>query len=379
MSTDKFMVAEAQLAINENRWKKSKQTKALGSPIKLTGIALDIKISDGQAWIAENTTVVKQIDLETGKTVKSYRGHIAPVTCLEFYSPKPGTLILLTGSWDKTIKLWDTKTPRVVSSTDAHSDFVKILFVEPELRLLISGSSDKVVRFWGLAFGTERHPLTNAGSITAHTRPVEAVHAHHTSDSSAILITGDTMGAIKVWNIVKDDGVPPRWKCTLLNELSHHRTRINELCFGAGCLWTASADETVQMLPHPETFNIAIQTPSVTIKHPTAVRALLPLSLSPLAEPYVLTAAGDVIRAYDVSTPTEPELLGEVDAHWHDVLALRFWPRKYVGDDGITRLEPWIVSTSLDGTLRKWKLAGIVITPAAQSCCAEAADPSPDV
>lgn len=36
----------------------------------------------------------------------------------------------------------------MISSTDAHTDFVKSLLVLPSLKLLISGGSDKVVRFW---------------------------------------------------------------------------------------------------------------------------------------------------------------------------------------------------------------------------------------
>lgn len=90
-----------------------------------------------------------------------------------------------------------------------------------------------------------------------------------------------------------------------------------------------------------------------------AIRSVLPLSLTDLAEPYIITGAGDIIRIYDVSTLEEPDLIGQVDAHWHDVTALRLWVRKTIGDDGKTRVEPWIISTSLDGTIRKWKLLGM--------------------
>ena len=36
----------------------------LGSPIQLTGVALDLHVQDGYAWIAENAAVVRKIDLE---------------------------------------------------------------------------------------------------------------------------------------------------------------------------------------------------------------------------------------------------------------------------------------------------------------------------
>lgn len=119
----------------------------------------------------------------------------------------------------------------------------------------------------------------------------------------------------------------------------------------------ASSDETVQMVCHPSLPPPSSSRSIPPITHSAAVKAVLPLSVTPLSEPYLLTGAGDVIRAYDVSTPEEPQLLGEIDAHWHDVTALRLWMRR-TAIEGKERVEPWIVSASLDGTIRKWRLSG---------------------
>jgi WD40 repeat protein len=95
-----------------------------------------------------------------------------------------------------------------------------------------------------------------------------------------------------------------------------------------------------------------------TIEHPTAVKSLLPLPLTELAESYIITGSGDKIRAYDISNVEEPELLGEIEAHAHDVTSLNYWIRAAVADAGKRGCKIWIVSGSLDGTLRKWKLSG---------------------
>ena len=97
------------------------------------------------------------------------------------------------------------------------------------------------------------------------------------------------------------------------------------------------------------------------IKHPVAVRAILPLSLTDLSEPYLISAAGDVLRTFDVSSLQEPELLSEINGHWHDITSIRLWMRKSEGDDGRRRIEPWILTTGLDKTIRRWKLAGRVV------------------
>ena len=122
-----------------------------------------------------------------------------------------------------------------------------------------------------------------------------------------------------------------------------------------GQLWTASTDETVQVVP--EISNPTTDKLPKPFTYPVGARAVLSLSLTGLSEPYLVTGAGDVIRTYDISNLEEPDLLGEVDAHWHDVTSIRLWLRKVTSPGGF-RIEPWVVTASLDGTLRRWKLSG---------------------
>ncbi|KAF5330374.1 hypothetical protein D9619_005875 [Psilocybe cf. subviscida] len=366
MSTsENFVVSEAHLAIEQARKEKAERIKTLGDPLELQGKALAIEVHDGVAWIAENTHVVRKVDLETKKTLQLYKGHTGPVTSIAFCDRKPGSgdrQILISGSWDNSIKLWDTQTKELISSTpNAHADFVKSFHVFPTLRLLVSGSSDKIVRFWDLSNPESPEPLKSAGSISAHTRPVECLDGEATSETTAVLYTGDTMGIVKRWDLKLDNG---RWSATLKDTIDHHRTRINELYYGGGYLWTASSDDTVQALPQGEkTTDDETGKPLKALKplaHSTAVRSILPLSLTVLGEPILITASGDFLRTYDVSEPDDPQLLSEVDAHWHDITAIKLWVRKSVGDDGKTRAEPWIVTTSLDKTIRRWTLADLL-------------------
>lgn len=360
--------SEAEHKLDLARKQKAELYKDVGEPISLPGVPIDIKIRGNYAWVAGSWHTAHKINLQTGKTVQVYKGHSGPVTSLVFYDKIPSSgdeNLLITGSWDKTIKIWDTDTKTVISSTLAHSDFVKTLFVVPSLQLLVSGSSDKSVRFWDLSSAYSPEGLTPMGSISAHTRPVESLAAYldtSTSPPHLVLFTADTMGVIKVWDVVKDctDG-PPIWRSTLRDDLRGHRTRINEIVYGDGHLWSVSADETIQLLVYPPPTHVGLKKTLIT--HTTEFRAVLPIYLYPELDsdafPYLLAGSGDCIRVYDISSLDEAELMREIEGHWRDVTHLRTW----IQGSGGARRDVWVVSGSLDGTLRKWKLSELVAPP----------------
>lgn len=101
---------------------------------------------------------------------------------------------------------------------------------------------------------------------------------------------------------------------------------------------------------------------SYTITHPTAVEAILPISLTSVSLPYLITASGDALRiyAFDPVNPDSPELVQEIDGHWDDITAIDLW-FKVVKKDKLQLREAWILSASLDSTLRRWRLSGIIL------------------
>ncbi|KAH9001487.1 WD40 repeat-like protein [Lactarius akahatsu] len=367
-TNENLLRSEAELKLDLARKKKAEKYKDVGDPIALPGIPIDIKIRGNYAWIAGSDHTARKIDLQTGKTTQAYKGHSGPVTSLVFCDKRPGSGegdLLITGSWDKTIKIWDTDTKAVISSTVAHSDFVKTLLVVPSLGLLVSSSSDKSVRFWDISSPDSSDGLPPVGSISAHTRPVESLAAYLDVTGTSphlVLFTADTMGVINVWDVVRDTTEDrPIWRSTLRDELKYHRTRINEIVYGDGHLWSASSDETIRLHLDPVPTD-AKRKPSPPITHTKAFRAVLPVylhsKLDSDAFPYLIAGSGDSIRVYDVFSLDEVELIKEVEGHWHDVTHLRIWLQE--STDG-TRKDLWIISGSLDSTLRKWKLSGLVV------------------
>ena len=182
------------------------------------------------------------------------------------------------------------------------------------------------------------------------------------------------MGVLKVCLLERDtaaqpaDSLPPRWRITLREDLIHHRTRINQLVLHNGYIWTgahppmngygfrpsdcfaASADETVKIHSYSEGQNGGKKRSIKPIQHPTGVKALLPLYVPSLDETHLFTASGDIVRSWDTSDLDDKvEQRNEVDGHWHDVTLLKAW---------FASPDPYILSASLDGTIRRWKVKG---------------------
>lgn len=51
------------------------------------------------------------------------------------------------GSWDKTVKIWDAKSLKCISTPIGHDDLVYCI-VKVNDHLLASGSRDKTIKLW---------------------------------------------------------------------------------------------------------------------------------------------------------------------------------------------------------------------------------------
>lgn len=76
-----------------------------------------------------------------------------------------------------------------------------------------------------------------------------AVDVH--SPSEATLITGDSMSIIKVWSLERSYGDSPSCRATEKQEISIHRTGINDLWFANGELWTGKFSNRFILRPRP--------------------------------------------------------------------------------------------------------------------------------
>ena len=92
---------------------------------------------------ALSTSSAGQTIWTTGDT-----GHASSVNSEAF---SPANTQLASGSWDRSIRLWDVSTGQEVRRVEGHSDWVFLVVFSPDGTRLVSGSDDGTIRLWNVA------------------------------------------------------------------------------------------------------------------------------------------------------------------------------------------------------------------------------------
>ncbi|RMZ90383.1 hypothetical protein DV736_g2368, partial [Chaetothyriales sp. CBS 134916] len=77
--------------------------------------------------------------------IQTLAGHSNSVTAVAF---SPDSKQIASGSYDKTIKLWDTTTGNLQKTLAGHSDWVRAVAFSPDGKQIVSGSDDKTIKLW---------------------------------------------------------------------------------------------------------------------------------------------------------------------------------------------------------------------------------------
>ncbi|MCT7994495.1 serine/threonine-protein kinase [Laspinema olomoucense] len=139
--------------------------------------------------------------------------------------------ILVTGSWDKTIKVWNVATGQLLRTLMGHQEAVWSVAVTADGKTLASGSSDQQIKIWNLPTGQLIHTLTG------HSNWVAAVDL---SPDGTLIASGSSDKTIKVWSVQSGE---------LIHTLQGHRYAVTCIAFtpDGKTLVSGSGDKTLKI------------------------------------------------------------------------------------------------------------------------------------
>jgi WD40 repeat protein len=137
-------------------------------------------MSDGTIWLYPT---------DGNQEPRSLEGHQQMIVYLAF---SPSGQLLVSGSLDRTARLWDVATGRLLHVFAGHKMGVSTAAFSVDETLLATGSWDATVRLWDLKMNTEMAVL---GGHKAGVQPL--VFA---PDGRTLLVLGGT-GLLKFWSL----------------------------------------------------------------------------------------------------------------------------------------------------------------------------------
>jgi len=193
-------------------------------------VASVVLSSDGQFALSGSWDKTMRLwDLNQGCTVRTFHGHTSDVNSVAFSGDNRQ---IVSGSRDRTIKLWNTLAEckytimESESCSDMHTDWVSSVVFSPSAKmpLIVSAGWDKLVKVWNLSNCKLR---TN---LVGHTG---VVYATAVSPDGSLCASGGKDGTAMLWDV--NDGKH-------LYSLDAG-SNINALCFSPKNYWLVAATD----------------------------------------------------------------------------------------------------------------------------------------
>ncbi|MGV8058169.1 MAG: caspase family protein [Smithellaceae bacterium] len=167
-------------------------------------------------------------DLSTGRLVKTFTGHKSGVFSVAF---APDGRTFVSGSQDKTLKLWDMQTGREIRTFSGHQNVVRSVAFSPDGRVIASGSWDGSILLWDSATGRE------IKTLRGHDKGINSVSF---APDGKHIISGSSDNTVKIWNVAAG---------TQSQLFTGHVGQVNSVAFSANGKYALSGgqDKTLRL------------------------------------------------------------------------------------------------------------------------------------
>ncbi|GAB1542532.1 hypothetical protein NUACC21_52060 [Scytonema sp. NUACC21] len=311
----------SQVSVRPSSPQRAKLRKGIlvGSAILLLGFAgLYIKKSPLLNPLTESKT----------SPIKTLNGHSNLVTSVAISANSNG-VILVSSSFDTTVKLWDLAARKEIGTLEGYAGSVHSVAISPDGRTVASGNGDNTIKLW--------NPLTKKEirTLYGHSSSVESIAI---SPDSKILATGSFDGIIKLWELSTGKEI------TTLRE---HSSTVRSVAFSPDgqTLASGSEDGTVKLWDIKNK-----QVTRILVGHTEPIRSV---AISPISSEFssdgegpggilASSSADDTIKLWDLATGEE---IHTFKGHSYSVNSIAF-----TSDGKI------LASGSSDHTIKLWNM-----------------------
>jgi len=179
-----------------------------------------------------NTVSVKSGKAANWPVIQNiFHGHSDPVESIAF---SPDGSRIVSGSSDKTIRLWDAETGDPIGKPlEGHSSSVNSVGFSPDGSRIVSGSFDKTIRLWDAATGD---PIGKP--LEGHSSRVDSVAF---SPDGSRIVSGSWDKTIRLWDAETGDPIG--------KPLEGHSSLVNSVAFSpdGSRIVSGSDDSTIRL------------------------------------------------------------------------------------------------------------------------------------
>lgn len=131
----------------------------------------------------------------SGQRLLTLSGHSGAVTALAF---APGGHILVSGSADRSLKIWDTVSGQALKTMTGDTDTVSAVAFLPNGKRIVSGSFDRTVIIWDADTGEAIRSLRSDQTYSWEVPP--AMWSVTSSPDGTRIVSGSADGNIRIWS-----------------------------------------------------------------------------------------------------------------------------------------------------------------------------------